>query len=240
MILFHIARSVIDTTTMPGIRIWGILILEPITVLTNLILALTSLWAAYHLKRVGNKGRVLHFARLFFIWIAIGTFVGGVVGHALLHYTGIWGKIPGWYISMVGVAMLERAAIIQGRLYMKPGIGRFFSVFNYVEIAIFMVLSILTFNFLFVEIHAFYGLFVVVFCFSLYVFLQSKDKAVINIFVATFCGLLAALCHAMKWSIHTHFNYNDISHIFMTISVIYYYKGYSKLDKSLIGHGSRL
>ena len=57
---------------------------------------------------------------------------------------------------------------------------------------------------------------------------------------ATFWGLLAALCHAMKWSIHTHFNYNDISHIFMTISVIYYYKGYSKLDKSLIGHGSRL
>jgi hypothetical protein len=50
---------------MPGIRIWGILILEPITVLTNLILALTSLWAAYHLKRIGNKGRVLHFARLF-------------------------------------------------------------------------------------------------------------------------------------------------------------------------------
>ncbi len=240
MILFHIARSAIDTSIMPSIRIWDIIILEPITVLTNLIIAITAWWAASRLKKQGSNEKVLYYARLFFLWIAMGTFVGGVVGHALLHYTGIWGKIPGWYISMVGVAMLERSAIIHGRLYMRPGLGRFFSKFNYFEIAVFMLLSILTFNFLFVEIHAFYGLFVVVFCFALYVYQQSKDKALIHVFVATFWGLLAALCHAMKWSLHTYFNYNDISHIFMTISVVYYYKGYSQLGKSLKGHGSRL
>jgi MFS family permease len=239
MFLFSLARTVLDTSAMTSMQIGGIVILEPVTVLTNFVMAAVSWWAAWKLKSRVKEDRIFYFARLFFLFIAIGTLAGGVIGHALLHYTGIWGKIPGWYICMAGVAMLERAAIYQGQLYMRPSIGRFFSIFNYFEIATFMILSVITFDFLFVEMHAFYGLFIVVFCFALYIYVHSKDKAFTNLFIATGWGLIAALCHAMKWSLDRNFNYNDISHIFMTLSVYWYYKAYINLGPSINGHGSR-
>lgn len=240
LFLFSLARTVIDTSVMPRIVVGGIILLEPTTVLTNLVMASVSWWAWHKLKARASENRVFYFARLFFLFIAIGTLVGGVIGHALLTYTGIWGKIPGWYICMAGVAMLERAAIYHGQLYMRPSIGRFFSVFNYFEITFFMLLSVITFDFLFVEMHAFYGLFIVVFCFALYVYRHSKDQALRHLFIATVWGLIAALCHALKWSVSDYFNYNDISHIFMTFSVYWYYLAYKNMGISLTGHGSKL
>ena len=62
--------------------------------------------------------------------MGIATIVGGVVGHAFLYATGMYGKIPGWYLSMAAVAFFERAAIRHGRKILPYSIGRFFSVVN--------------------------------------------------------------------------------------------------------------
>lgn len=221
----------IDIINMPYMQLFGIKILEPSTVLTNLFIAAACFYAHTHMRKKGLTQSAPHrLMSLFFLLTGIATIVGGVVGHAFLYATGIYGKIPGWYISMAGVAVFERAAIIHSRPLMNKQIGQFFSWFNYVEILTFMSLSLITLRFLFVIMHAMYGLLIVVFCFELYVYSKTKDAALKHIFFATAWGLAALLCHAYQLSLHYWFNYNDVSHLAMVASIIHYYKAASGMQ----------
>lgn len=221
----------IDIINMPYMQLFGIKILEPSTVLTNLFIAVACFYAYSHMRKKGLTQSAPHrLMSLFFLLTGIATIVGGVVGHAFLYATGIYGKIPGWYISMAGVAVFERAAIIHSRPLMNKQIGQFFSWFNYVEILTFMSLSLITLRFLFVIMHAMYGLLIVVFCFELYVYSKTKDPALKHIFFATAWGLAALLCHAYQLSLHYWFNYNDVSHLAMVASIIHYYKAASGMQ----------
>jgi len=214
-----------DFSDMPSVKWFGVTILEPFTVLTNLMIAAACFYAYRNLKK---KRQIITKTQLyinyFFLLMGIATIVGGVIGHAFLYTTGLYGKIPGWYISMAGVALFERAAIDHGRPFMNKKTGQFFSVLNYLEILIFMTLSLIKLNFVFVILHAFYGLFIVVFCFETYVYLKTRNPSFKYVLMATIFGFLAILCHAFQLSINEWFNYNDVSHLEMTVAIIFYYK----------------
>jgi hypothetical protein len=225
-------QPVVDISRMPSVNWFGITILEPFTVLTNLIIALVCFYAYFGLrkKQLIQFSAVHKYIALFFLLMGIATIVGGVVGHAFLYATGMYGKIPGWYIGMAAVAFFERAAIRHGRSILPYSIGRFFSRLNYIEILVFMLLSLYTLNFMYVILHAIYGLFVVVFCFMLYMYRKTKDPALKNIFIATGWGIAAMLCHAFQLGINQWFNYNDVSHLAMAVSIYYYYKTASEMQ----------
>jgi hypothetical protein len=215
----------IDFTNMPYWHLYGIKILEPFTVLTNLFIAAACLYAYRNLHLKGLTQTAPHrLMKLFFLLMGVSTIIGGVIGHAFLYKTGMYGKIPGWYIGMAAVAVFERATIIHSRPLMNKNIAQFFSWFNYAEILTFMILSLITLRFTFVIMHAMYGLLVVVFSFELYVYSKTKDPALKHIFYATAWGLGALICHAMQLNIHYWFNYNDASHLAMIAAILHYHK----------------
>ncbi|TWI83413.1 hypothetical protein IQ13_1525 [Lacibacter cauensis] len=224
----------IDFTDMPFMHLFGIKILEPFTVLTNIFIAAACFYACFHLRaKKLNQTLPQRLLFLFFLLMGISTLAGGVIGHAFLYATGMYGKIPGWYTGMAAVAAFERAAIIHSRPLMNKQIGRFFSWFNYAEILTFMILSLITLRFFFVILHAMYGLLVVVFCFELYVYSKTKDAALKHIFYATAWGAAALLCHALQLSIHYWFNYNDVSHMAMIAAILHYYKAAAGMQTEL-------
>jgi hypothetical protein len=215
----------IDITGMPSWYLFGVKILEPFTVLTNLFIAVACFYAYRNLRVKGLTQFVAHrLMSLFFLLMGISTILGGVIGHAFLYETGMYGKIPGWYVGMAAVAVFERATIIHSRPLMNKNIGQFFSWFNYAEILTFMILSLITLRFTFVIMHAMYGLLIVVFSFELYVYNKTKDAALKHIFYATAWGLAALICHAKQLNIHYWFNYNDVSHLAMIAAILHYYK----------------
>lgn len=216
---------VTELANMPSVKWFGITILEPFTVLTNIFIAIACFYAYRDLKKKKlNVTKTQRYISYFFLCMGFATIIGGVVGHAFLYVTGLYGKIPGWYISMTGVALFERSAIAHGRPYMNKKVGQFFSILNYMEIITFMTLSLIKLQFIFVEFHAFYGLFIVVFCFELYVYKKTKDPSFKYLFVATMFGFVAVLCHAFQLSINKWFNYNDVSHLAMTVAILLYHQ----------------
>lgn len=215
-----------------SITIGGIIIQEPSTVITNFMIAVAAIFYYYKIKRYARGNRIIRFASLFFLFLFWSTILGGVIGHGLQYYTGLIGKIPGWYLGMASIAMLERAAIIQARYFLPLKFQRFLSIFNFVEIFIFMLLSIIKLDFIFVELHAFYGLFIVVFILECIYYSRSGDRESLYVFGATFWGVCAVLCHALKLSPHPWFNYNDLSHIFMILGIVFYYYGFK--DKTRV------
>jgi hypothetical protein len=218
-------KIVYDISDMTRVEWMGITILEPVTVLTNLLITSVCIYAFIKLGKLQEQNQVRKLLRYFFLFMAFATAIGGILGHGFLYVTGLYGKLPGWYSSMLAVAFIERAAIVHSRPIMKASLGRFFSILNYIEVTLFIILTFITFNFRFVEAHATYGLFVVVFCFELYTYIKKKDRGSWLIFVGTSLAAIAALTHMFKLSLHEWFTYNDVSHVFMAIAIYYYYQG---------------
>ena len=75
------------------------------------------------------------------------------------------------------------------------------------------------------EVHAFYGLFLMLCLIEIYVYRKKSDPGSRYIFIATFLGAVSAGFHALKFSFGPWFNYNDIAHIPMAMSIYYYYLG---------------
>ncbi|WP_428654657.1 DUF6962 family protein [Runella sp.] len=216
---------IIDFSKVHQIHVFGITILEPSTVLSSLAMTAICIYAFCRLNKLGYAHRMYKQIRYFFLFMGIATAVGGVLGHGFLYLTGQVGKIPGWFASMIAVALFERAAIRHIKPLLHRRIGLLLGWLNYAELTVFFVLTFLTLNFIVVEIHAFYGLFLMLFLIEIYVYKKRKDPGSVNIFIATFWGAVAAGLHALKFSIGPWFNYNDISHIAMSTSIWYYYQG---------------
>lgn len=161
--------------------------------------------------------------------MALATFFGGLIGHAFLYAFGFAWKLPGWIISMVGVAFIERSAIDYSRLHIKARVVNFFLVLNIIELVIIMSLTLSSLNFKWVEFHSGYGLLGVVFPFHMYIYLKTKDRGSLLMIVAVGIASVAALIFMTKFSLHTWFNYLDFSHVVMAIGAFVFYKASLRL-----------
>ena len=210
---------------MTRVQWMGITILEPVTVVTNLIITAVCIFAFLRIRKLPRSSNIQTLFLYFFLLMGTATATGGILGHGFLYITGIYGKLPGWYISMFAIAFIERAAIVHSRPLMPGYWGKFFSVLNYAEVITFMILVFRTLNFHFVELHATYGLFIVVFSFELYTFIKTKDPGSRYIFGATILAATAAITNLLRLSVDRWFNYNDVSHVLMAFAIYLYYLG---------------
>lgn len=213
----------------PYIKIFGITLLEPATVITDLIISAVCIYGIFQLRGANYIHPVYRFFKLFLLLMAIATAVGGILGHGLFYLYDMQSKIPGWYFSMVSVAMFERAAIMHAKPLLPKKVGNFFAILNIVELLTFMTITVIVVKFVFVEIHAVYGLFIVVFSFELYVYFKTKDKGSMYIFIGTLMAALSALSHGLRISVNEWFNHNDIAHLGMAAAVWFYILGAKSL-----------
>jgi hypothetical protein len=157
--------------------------------------------------------------------MSLATFLGGIFGHALLHYVPFYMKLPGWITSMLSVALIERAVIQYSRKWLNPKIGAFFSLLNIIELLVFLILSMVTLNFRFVLIHAAYGMAIVVTGFTGFVYFKEKNKGSKQILLAVGVSAIGAYFFVFKIGLDKWFNHVDISHVFMMIASVLFYKG---------------
>ncbi len=217
----------------PSIEILGLKIQEPVTSFTDLIVAGVCYYAFYQLHQTKSKERSVFYFKYFFLTMAISTTLGGLIGHAFLYAFGFAWKIPGWVTGMCSVAFMERAAIMQSRSIMKEKVSHFFAFMNLIELSIFIFIAFYTLNFIYVEVHAFYGL-LVVFLFEFFIYKKTKDAASKFILWGIGASALAAVVHITKISLHTWFNYFDLSHVLMAIGAYLFYLGAKQIDQAII------
>ncbi len=208
---------VMSIIKQPAIEVFGVLIQEPMTTFTDLIVCIISLYAFFKLSKAKLPFRSTNFFKWYFLLIGIATFLGGILGHAFLyHFSEHW-KIPGWFISMLAIMLIERSAIIYSKNLIPPYLSRFFLRLNIVELVTLMTLSAYYLEFKFVEFHCVYGFIVVVFSFHLYTYVKTKNPASKLMLYAV--GVLAIAMFIFNYPIvlHTWFNNSDFAHIMMAI-----------------------
>ena len=209
----------------PSIELFGLVLYEPVNTLTDICVAVICLVAYLKLNALPQRSQVQGLFKYYFLSMSMATFLGGVLGHALIHYMPFFMKLPGWITSMLSVALLERAMIQYSRQWIDPKIGAFFSKLNIIELLIFLILVLVTLNFQFVLIHAGYGIAIVVTGFTGFVYLKEKNSGSKKILYAVLVSTFGAFFFVFKIGLHKWFNHIDISHVFMMIASVLYYKG---------------
>jgi hypothetical protein len=215
----------------PSVYVFGICIDEPIAMLTNIIVALVCFYAFYQMHKKKIPGRANLYFRLYFLLMGIATLLGGVIGHGFLYALRFEWKLPGWLIGMVAVGLIQHAAIAHARPIIKPHIGNYFLAFNLTELVTLMIATIVTLNFKWVELHSVYGLLAIVSTFHAYIYYRTKDKGSLTILVGLAITGIASLIFKNKISLHTWFNYQDISHLLLAIAAYVLYLGAIRLEK---------
>lgn len=211
----------------PSVEFWGIRLDEPVTVLTDLMIAAINVYAAIRLSRLkGEQNSSLKFFRYYFWLMAAATAYGGIVGHGLLYALGFAWKLPGWLISMVSITLLERAMIEYSKPLMTGHVNRWFTLFNLAELATFAFLSYYFLNFRFVEIHTAYGLVIFVLSFSIFNYIRrpKHDRvAARNFIIGVIWAVFAGIFYIGRLGLHEWFTHADVSHIFLCLASINFY-----------------
>ena len=215
----------------PSIYPFGIRIDEPMATVTDLLVSAVCFYAFYKLTKKKLPGRSQWYFRYYFLLIGIATFLGGVIGHGFLYALSFPWKLPGWTISMLSVALIERSAISHARRLIKPAVVRFFLVINIIELIVIMTLTMTTLDFFWVEFHSAYGLLIVVCSFHAYTFYRTKDKGSVTIMWAIGITGIASLVFMSEFSLHTWFNYLDLSHTLLAIASYVFYRAALRLGK---------
>lgn len=211
------------------VDLFGFQIMEPVTAATDLLVSGVCLYAFLKIRKGTNNLSSVNLLKYYFLTLAVATAYGGIIGHALQHVLSFGWKVPGWLISMLSIALIERAAILHAKPILRPGIGKFFAILNIIELSVLVSVVLLTLNFFFVEAHAFYGLLIVVSSFELFIYIKTKDEGSKLLLVAVIISALAATVHLTQFSIHIWFNHLDLSHVLMAMAAYVFYLGATKI-----------
>ncbi|HET6226399.1 MAG TPA: hypothetical protein VFF27_08980 [Bacteroidia bacterium] len=205
----------IDTT----IHIGEVAVHEPMTVFTDFIIAGLALTFYFRLKRETDK-TVINW-RYFFLFMGVSTFVGAF-SHALFEVHQGWGYKSFWLpmqlINGLAVYYAQQgtcASVLDGSPFKKT-----WALIYKVQLIVFLIAVPVFQNFLVTVIDNALGLIPVMILH--YRYKTAFAKRIANGIAISF---LTAAIHINKFSIHTYFNYNDLAHVFIMISLWVLYTG---------------
>jgi hypothetical protein len=211
--------------SQPSFELFGIQIAEPVTTLTDLIVTAVCGYAFNNLQKIPKQNNVHTYLKYYFLSMAVATAIGGLVGHGFFYLFAFAWKLPGWFTSMLSIALVERAAILYARKLVRPWVGSLFAALNIIELLTFVTITFITLDFFFVEVHAAYGLLLVVSSFSTVVYLKTKSRGSLLFLVAVSFSAVGALFFMNQWGVGPWFNHIDISHLFLAGSAWLFYRG---------------
>ncbi len=214
----------------PSVYPFGIRIDEPMGTLTDVIVALVCFFAFYQLNKRNLPGRSQLYFRYYFLLMGIATLSGGLIGHGFLYALHFGWKLPGWVIGMISVALVERSAIAHASPLIRNRIGKFFFVVNLIELLAIISVTMTTLDFTWVQLHSGYGLLAIVATFHGYTYYRTGDKGSLVIIAGVAITAIASFVFVNKLSIHTWYNYLDISHTLLAIAAYVMYRGGLRLQ----------
>ncbi len=214
-----------DILVQPDIEIWSIRLQEPVTTLTDALVGVVCLYAFWKLNKTKVKGKPIQYLKLYFIIMGVAMVLGGVLGHGFQYALGMYWKLPGWYLSMFAIMLIERSAIEHAGRWLNPTLHKALLWLNLVELAVIMVLSGYYLNFKFVEFHSVYGLLGIVFTFHLLAYRKSKEEGSKYVLYAIGVLFVAMMIFNFHVTIDKWFNHHDLAHVLMAISSLLLMKG---------------
>jgi hypothetical protein len=217
-------QPVFNPLQNPSIELFGVRIDEPVTSITDIIVALIGIWGYFKIAKQKNLKHVSIYA-LFFLGTGISTMVAGILGHAFLYRFGYEIKMVGWVLGILGTCFAQFAAVYHA----KETIGdkKFKLLLNicYLEVIVSMTFLILKPGFIVVICHTAFGLLLMVTVLESINYSKTKSKLSLMMIYGVGLAVCAIIVHTCRIAISKWFNHLDISHVFLGLSLYVMIKG---------------
>lgn len=203
----------------------GLCLQEPMALVTNWLIALTSIYLFFKIKKPYSKFRI-HW-RKFYFYFAISTFFGGL-GHLLFNYFDVYGKFPCWIFGVIASFHAGKAMISVNML--TTSLQRKLTISLFIKGVVLITLATSTGSFIFIMVDAILSYLVFCLGFGAYYWKKGYHSfkytvyAIIILFPSIFIFLL-------KLNPHLWFNKDDLSHVLMVLTIIFFYIGIRKFTK---------
>ncbi|MFK8039498.1 MAG: hypothetical protein AB8B74_14490 [Crocinitomicaceae bacterium] len=220
-------------------QMFGLDLLEPMAIITDTIMGGLSVYFGAKILQIKKTIPFYYYWALFFLIFGIGSILGGI-GHTFYNQLGLFGKMPSWLCGPISVYFAERAMIsLHWNEKTRKKLQKWFDIKLAVVYLVFLILLIFVrkpenpnLPFLPIAINTIVGMISTVGILGFKYTEKLSDK-----FKFFWLGVLVMLPSAFiflfKINVHQWFDKNDFSHILITIGIIYWYLGVSKLAKGL-------
>ncbi len=203
----------------------GIIISEPVTAATDLLLAWFCIYSFLKLKLPSESKPLLKFWRLFFLFLGISTAFGGLLHGLKLYinadiYKGIrigmnlCSIVSSYFLLLASAEMLDN-----GNASRKKKVRIF------VQITTILISAITIANNEFSLIVIYAGVVVLLTIILNYLDFKKGEPGAQDVALGFGISLFSIIVFKLHISIHEYFNFNDISHIIMLISLYYVFLG---------------
>ncbi len=209
----------------PSIEVLSIRIDEPITSMTDLIMAVICFYAYYRIRQQESKGRIKSYFKYYFLTLGLASAAGGILGHAFLYSLSPPWKLVSWIFTLLSVAILSHALIVLSRPLLKPGVSLLASRVNFLILSLALLYTLYSLAFSAVKYYAIFGMLLVVGSLSYVIFHKTESRGVVKLMIGVGVGTLSALIFSFGWGFGPWFNHNDISHLILSFSTISLYQG---------------
>ncbi len=208
----------------PPIHIFGILLQEPVTVLTDLMVGLICFLAFRFLSKNRDGERTTIYLGLYFLCTGIGTTLAAITGHGFLYFFGHWGKVVSWIPTMFGLYFLEQFTIEKTSPIFSSTIKKYLKGITVGKLWFFLAVVLYGQNFVHVPI--FMGIGFIGIIAILHGINVKKQHHISSLWIlfSLVPLIFAALVFGSKFSISPWFNHNDIGHVFMALAAICHFR----------------
>ncbi len=207
---------------------FGFLIAEPTTALTDLILAVLCVVFFFRFSH-GAKEKGLNYWRLFFLFMGISTFLGAITHavfehHEEVNYLYFWLSMQlfsGLSVYYAQLATVHSIHNVKIPLYRYPTAS---ILFCRIQFFVFVAAVLYYHNFLVVVLNSTLGFLMV-----LYIHALSGKKYGNRpagwIAAGITVSFMTAIVYSLKLSLNEWFNFNDIAHVIMMVSICFIFYG---------------
>ncbi|MBD3639126.1 MAG: hypothetical protein HUJ25_17355 [Crocinitomicaceae bacterium] len=213
-------------------------LVEPMALITDVIMGSISIYFGLKIRSYKNAHPFYQYWMWFFLIFGIGSFYGGFA-HAFFNYWGIPGKIPSWISGPISVYCLEQAMISineKDKAYSRLKIFSFWKLIL-VFVAFILILSLANLEqkpglgFLPIAINTILGVSAAAGVLGLIYYRKGYSALYKYFALGVLVMLPSAFVFLLKINLHPWFDKNDLSHLLLTIGIIYFYLGVKHLHK---------
>jgi len=204
------------------IYIGDIAIHEPVTAFTDYIITILGIYFYYQLRKKSDDSVVRNWSQ-FFGLLGFSTLLGGC-SHAFfeLHegaaYKTVWLSMQ--IVNGFAVYFAQQATL--GSVLANSKHAHKWKISYIIQLISFIVLLLFFQKYLVTIIENAIGLIPVM---ILHLTSTQKEGYHKKIGYGILISFITAIVHATKFSLHAYFNFNDIAHVFIMISLFMMYRG---------------
>lgn len=204
------------------ITLFGFIVFEPMTIVTNLLIFIFSI---YCFAKLSKFQQPYSKSWAWFVLLVGLSSCFGSTAHAVHFQLGkTFFDIVFYIMNALSICSIYFCFKSPYLYYSKEKPQKLIINFVIVWVAFLLFFTLFQNNFLIVKIHAgivlIYSLLV-----HLIVYTKTKEKGSALVVLGISISLLSIIVHSFKFSIDKWFNYKDISHIIILISLIIIYTG---------------